>query len=468
MKQTRKQWAVLAASVAAAVAGGTTGYAQSSDALIDKLVDKGILTPKEANELREEVDKDFTRAYQAKSGLKDWVTAFRVGGDFRLRYDHIDAYDDPAGFSSRDRYRFRIRYGATAVLFDNLEVGLRLASGVIDGNPISRNQTMQDNSSLKAIGIDQAYGRFTAIRSSLLEASLTIGKMPNPFVFSDLVFDEDYTPEGLAVNANFLLGEAHALKFAGGAFPLDEISTSSSDPFMFGAQARLDSKWTPHLDTSFGVALLSIWHDDKLRGSFSTTSSNAVFFIDGLGNTNFVGFSTSSSTTAATVPDINRGNTRSGGFLTGTFNPIVADAAVTFTLESFPFMYTGPFPIRVAGDFIFNPALDDANKGYTVGVTFGKSGKKKTWDITYRYKYLEADAWYEEVVDSNSGVIHSGSPPAYFAGTNIKGHMFKLQYSPFDSVTLAATYHLYRMIDESSFADSSEAGRLMVDFVWRF
>ena len=43
--------------------------AQSVDALLDKLVDKGILTVKEANELKAESDKDFTKAYQVKSGM---------------------------------------------------------------------------------------------------------------------------------------------------------------------------------------------------------------------------------------------------------------------------------------------------------------------------------------------------------------------------------------------------------------
>lgn len=463
MKQTHKQWAVLA-GVAAAIAGGTTAHAQSADALIDKLVDKGVLTPSEAKDLREEVDKDFTRSYQAKSGIKDWVSALRVGGDFRGRYDNINSTDDLEAFSNRERYRYRIRYGITAVMFDNLEVGLRLASGAVDGNPISRNQTMQDNGSLKGIGVDQAYGRYSPVRNNILEASLTVGKMPNPFVFSDLVFDEDYTPEGFAANVNFILGDAHSLKLAGGLFALDEIAASHRDPWMMGAQARLDSKWTKHLDTSFGAGIVSIWRKENLRGAFSTTTTTVVTDSGGDTFTNRV-----TTTTAAQVPDINRGNTRgSDGILAFNYNPVVLDGAVTFTLESFPFFYTGPFPIRVGGDFIYNPAIPDRNKGYTAGVTFGKSGKKRTWDATYRYKWLEGDAWYEEVVDSNSGAIYAATIPAYFAGTNIRGHMFKAQYSPFDSVTLAATYHLYRLIDGTAAIQDSHAGRLMVDFIWRF
>ena len=46
-------------------------HAQANDALLDKLVDKGILTTKEAQELRDESDKGYTTAFQAKTGMPD-------------------------------------------------------------------------------------------------------------------------------------------------------------------------------------------------------------------------------------------------------------------------------------------------------------------------------------------------------------------------------------------------------------
>ena len=91
----------------------TAGRAQSSDTLIDKLVEKGILTVKEANELREDSDKDFTKAYSAKSGMPEWVTALKFNGDFRARYDGI--FGDNGGgkfIGDRSRLRYRMRRGA--------------------------------------------------------------------------------------------------------------------------------------------------------------------------------------------------------------------------------------------------------------------------------------------------------------------------------------------------------------------
>jgi len=161
MKHMTKK--VLAASTAALAAFicQPTAQAQNADSLIDKLVEKGILTTKEAQNLREEADKDFTRAYQSKSGLPDWVTNLRLGGDIRLRYDGIFA-EPPTGalptVTDRNRLRYRLRVGVTATMLDDLEVGMRLTSSENKstgnnymGDPISGNDTLTNNGSKKPI-----------------------------------------------------------------------------------------------------------------------------------------------------------------------------------------------------------------------------------------------------------------------------------------------------------------------------
>ena len=82
---------------------------QAADALIDKLVEKGILTVKEANQLREESDKGFTSAYSVKSGLPDWVTSMKLNGDFRGRFEQTAA-ENPA-YVDRNRFRYRFDSG---------------------------------------------------------------------------------------------------------------------------------------------------------------------------------------------------------------------------------------------------------------------------------------------------------------------------------------------------------------------
>ena len=110
-------------------------HAQSADALIDKLVDKGILTTKEAQDLRDESDKGFTTAYQAKTGMPDWVTSYKFSGDFRGRYDEMATTDGNQNFVPRDRFRYRLRAGLVVSMQDNLEAGFSLTTA----DPASAN-----------------------------------------------------------------------------------------------------------------------------------------------------------------------------------------------------------------------------------------------------------------------------------------------------------------------------------------
>ncbi|MEO5803636.1 MAG: putative porin [Verrucomicrobiota bacterium] len=431
-------------AIALALCGNVS--AQTSDSLIDKLVEKGILTVSEANGLREEADKGFTQAYSVKSGMPEWVNSLKFNGDLRLRYDGIHV--DDSSVVDRHRFRYRLRFGATALLHDNLEVGLRLISG--NGDPISGNATFEDNGSKKFIGIDLAYAKWSPINTPDWSATLIGGKMENPFVFSDMIFDSDYTPEGLGQQIGYTINERHGVKLNLGQFILDEASKSSSDPFLLGAQLRLESIWSPKWQSSFGISGLMIAGTENLL--------------------------------TANVPDINKGNTRvninagttnkaSFGPLAHKFNPIVVDGAVIYSLDKFP-MYAGAFPIRFAADYANNPAAHENNQAFSAGVTFGKSGKKGTWDLTYRYKYLESDFWFEELVDSDTGAFYktgipqSGGGTGYGAGTNLRGHYLRAAYSPFDSVTLAASYFLFDLIDGKN--ENSKTGRLQVDASLKF
>ncbi len=460
----------------AAVAGYCiNGNAQSVDSLLDKLVDKGVLSVTEANDLREESDKDFTKAYSAKSGMPEWVSSLKFNGDVRVRSESFH-FDNPAG-TDRQRFRYRMRFGAVASMTDNFEAGMRLTSseaasgGGAGGDPISSNTSMQDNGSKKFIYLDLAYAKWSPIRTADWQGTLTLGKMENPFVFSDMVFDGDYTPEGAALQLTYAINDQHSIKGTGGAFLLDEIGNSSHDPYFYGAQLRLESMWNKHWSSSVGVAALGVLNEDRLN------ATNSVV-LGGAGGTNFVGSST------WTVPNQNGGNLRSvaggGAGLTGSsgnlqnnYTPIVADASVTFTLEEF-WHYTAPFPIKLGGDFIHNPAADGQNNGYSAGVTFGKAGKKGLWELGYRYKYLEGDAWFEELVDSDfggyyqGGSTRSGNSSGYVTGTNVKGHIFKAAYSPYNALTLGVTAFFTELIQENPAGSDSKTMRVQVDASLKF
>ena|SRR2546422_7819442 len=142
MKNKKIKWTT--AGALASVAFCANAAAQSSDALLDKLVQKGILTSKEAEELRTESQKSFDKNYRKEANMPDWVNSLKFTGDFRGRFEQHHATDNSA-LSDRNRFRYRLRYGVTASLLDDFEIGFRLASGnptgAFGGNPVSANRS---------------------------------------------------------------------------------------------------------------------------------------------------------------------------------------------------------------------------------------------------------------------------------------------------------------------------------------
>ena len=430
----------------ASVAFCANAAAQSPDALLDKLVQKGILTRQEADDLRKETDKDSSKATAKALSLPSWVTSFKLGGDFRGRYEEHHA-NNPA-ISDRDRFRYRLRYGVTATLLDDFEVGFRLASGnpnsTFGGNPLSANTDFSDGASRKFIWVDTAYAKWTPIHNDELKVNATIGKMDNPFNYSPMVFDPDYQPEGAAVQGSYAFNEQHALKLNGAAFVLDEFSAgpnSSHDTFMLGAQLRWESKWTPKFESMLGIGAFDI-----------------------AGKSNLV---------PGAAPNVNDGNTRdAAGNLLNNYNPVVCEAYLVYKLDSFP-LYKGQFPIKLSGEFMKNKGAATGNEAWNGGLTLGKAGKKGLWDISYQYRHIGPDAWYEEFPDDDfTGFYSAALPGSGFGagirgGTNTKGHVAKLNYSLFDSTTFTVTYYLGELINNPSGANST-VHHFMADLMWRF
>ena len=453
----------LAAALLCGPALTTQLQAQSSDALIDKLVDKGILSVKEANDLREQADKNFNQAYAVKTGMPDWVSSLRFYGDFRAREENFwsDAqYAVPSGspagtqpqdFVSRNRFRYRLRLGLVASLFDNFEVGLRLSSadaanGGSGGNPVSGNTTFQSNGSRKYVYLEQAYGRWYFLNGPSLTGNITVGKMDNPFTTSEMIFDADYMPEGAAVQMAYRLDDINTLKFVGSGWMLNEISTSSNDPYLFGAQGRWDAVWTKKWSTSIGGAAYSVQNTENL--------------------------------TTAAVPNQNVGNTRrSDGSLVNGYNPIVGDASVTYTLESLP-MYNGAFPVKVGGEYLYNPSAPSSadNYGWNAGITFGKAGKRGTWELSYSYRWLGANAQWEELCDDDFVGFYAAKTPfpgpgasaGYAGGTGVKGHVIRLAYSPVDCLTLSAKAYIGDLINPYPVNSDGHMNHIMIDATLKF
>ena len=133
------------------------------------------------------------------------------------------------------------------------------------------------------------------------------------------------------------------------------------------------------------------------------------------------------------------------------------------------------------GEYMDNPGAPSNNKAYRVGVTIGKAGRKKTWEINYRYQRLEADAWFDALADDDNGAFYAAGNPqligtgkanGWFGGTNVKGHQVLATYSFTDYLNFTFTYYLNDLIignpTSPGFDSASKAGHFMADLMWKF
>ncbi|MBV9463963.1 MAG: putative porin, partial [Verrucomicrobiae bacterium] len=195
----------MAAAFACAWLTASTG-ARAGDALVDKLVEKGLLTQEEAADLKEQEFKETRDTFPGtKIKIASWLDELSFNGDVRTRAEFFTGQKvvrtdgRPGGaphyetIEDRTRFRYRLRLGAEATAGD-FRAGVRLMSG--SGDPVSGNQTMGATFSKKPINIDLAYLAWNP--SFFNEMTIVAGKMENPFFSTPLVYDPDLTPEGIS------------------------------------------------------------------------------------------------------------------------------------------------------------------------------------------------------------------------------------------------------------------------------
>ena len=128
--------AALLASAVVCLSLGTPAKAQvSADALLDKLVAKGILKPDEAEELKTEAATTNNNPKGLDFKLSHAIKSAEIFGDVRMRYEYRSAKLGPeagpyaGGYDTADRWRYAVRLGVRGDLVDDFYYGLRLETG---------------------------------------------------------------------------------------------------------------------------------------------------------------------------------------------------------------------------------------------------------------------------------------------------------------------------------------------------
>jgi len=303
-----------------------------------------------------------------------WSERLTFEGDFRLRHEAIR--EEPG--EDRDRERYRGRLGFDAELTDNLEFGLRLATG--DGDPVSTNLDFGESVSVSNIRIDRAFLKWSATE----ELELVAGEMENPFFLAgdtSLMWDGDFNPQGIA-------GKFESGPFFGraGGFLLDYRAD--------GVKSRL---YAAQAGVRFDVA-----------GSTLSTGVGWFDFTDTANNSPLYG-------------DDAKGNSVD---MEGRYVYDYDIAEIFAQYES----TVADWPLTIFAEWTRNTRATTADVAYSFGALLGKAEKARTGELSWEWRDTEADALVGTFTDSDLAGGHTDS----------SGHILTGAYMLTDNLSVGA------------------------------
>ena len=402
----------LAAVVMLTVAANFS-FAGSFDTLVDRLVDQEVFTASEGQLLKIEIREDSRKklAQGKVSTIPAWIQNMQFKGDLRVR--HQSDWPGKSGADIRIRDRIRFRLALETKLMEKFKVGARLATGsegldgssVVDKESTSTNHTLGQSFGKARLMLDYAWLKYD-INNYM---SLTGGKMKaktQAWTVSDLLWDGDVNPDGLALNINKNLG--NGVSFFGNASWLILSDDGKDSPTMYIIQPGVNMSLSENASLKFAVAYQKMDVSGKDLWLFGTPAVNYYCYNPGV------------------ELKINK-------------------AIAGYTVKFF-------------GDYVTNSAdgVDEDKDGYLAGICFGhkKVSGFGTWQLKYMLRHLEANAWLNKLGDSD----------AYGGSTNAEGYEVALSYGLAKNTSLGIDYYAMNKITGTSAPKSL----IQIDIVQKF
>lgn len=399
------------------------------------------LTPQVTNQV---VSEALSNDSLARS-LPDWVRRMRWSGDLRVRaqsdtfasdnfansYIDVLAINDKGGFAKagvagfanttedRQRLRVRARVGFDVELGYGWTAGARLTTGNNLRDAVSTNQTLGNYSGRYTVGFDQAWLRWSGTNRTNRQAlQVTGGRMGNPWLSSDLVWDQDLMFEGIAGNYRYSFSRDDAFArnwfVTAGAFPLQEIELSNKDKWLLGGQTGIDWKTLGGERYRLGAAYYDFRNITGVRNAFNSTllDYTAPVFAQ-RGNTLF---------------DIrNDGGATNLLALAGEYRIADITANLDFPIGSAHRLSFNADVVENLGydrdEVLATTGIDDEERtrGYQGEIAFGSArlNERHAWRASIAYRYLERDAVVDAFTDSDFRL----------GGTDVKGFILGVDFA---------------------------------------
>jgi hypothetical protein len=350
---------------------------------------------------------------KSEKGADSWVDRIKIKGDFRYRHEMIDEQDK----DSRNRQRIRLRLGIDCKVNDDSDVIVQISTGGDD--PVSTNQTLTGSFNKKAFSLDMAY--FDWHPGFLTGIHVLGGKLKNPFYSpgkSELIWDSDLNPEGLAIKYNSDSKSAVEVFLSGADLWIEERK-DDNDSMLVGAQAGLKVKFAENkASVSLGgsyfgysnVKGFSPFYDPDKKSAFYGNSydENKLYLFD--------------------------------------YKEMELFADAVFPI--------GKIPLNIYGNYVKNSDPSTDNTGYLFGMQIGKCKDPGTFEIGYYYENLEKDAVVGAFCNSDFGG----------GGTNAKGHRLNANIQLAKNLQAGICY----FINQKNLDDETDYNRLQLDVGYKF
>jgi hypothetical protein len=341
-------------------------------------------------------DDDISKVTAGKKSPEKTITTTNVSplilsGDLRVRFER----NNGAGNQRNDaRGAVRGRVGATYIASPSLKLGARLVTGNPD-DPNSADVSLSNFNDNLQVSLDQMYGAKTF-------GSLTVigGKFPTPFRRTDLLWDGDVNPQGLA--AQYKAVDTGRTQIAGAAllFPI-ERSVGGPDSNATAYQMTLDHQ----LSTNWKVGLAGGYYNFEISATDTADTGDT--------RTNLL------DQTGAYVSDFD-----------------ILDVIVDLSYSGF----SDRWPIKIQYDYVQNLGADQYDKGLSIAASVGQLNAIGDYSFGYAYNVAEADAVFAAFSQDNI-------PYA----SNYRQHTYSLTYAISEQLALNTALYTFKPKDTALF-----------------
>lgn len=407
---------------------------------------------------------------------------FSFSGDIRLRDEPF--FGGPADQSQvRNRLRFRLRFNANAKLNDEFSGGFTLESGDIN-NPVSVMQTANQQGTRKPFELGRAFLEYRPRFYKPL--MLTGGKISQPWIGTELTWDKDLNPEGLAQTLTFGIERAPLLKritLVGFELPFAETAGVSLNnksivqTAVYGGQLQTEWQFAPWLRFSAATAFYN-WHDsDPIALAIAT--ANAASPDLGLLRLNSNGNQNSVVTTTGTFVATGQKTITNAQFASkfGLLDTVARFDFVT-PAEKWPLAFVGDFvqntracanvanilpapastPLQTFSQSVNAPCDSHQRRGYWLEARAGRAQHKGDVDLSYARIFVEREA-----------VLGAFNYSEMRQATNVSQHRIEATYQLENNIQLGFTGFFGRpLVTASSPALENILKRLQFDVSYKF